>query len=74
VCVCVYVCVCVCVCVCMCVCVYVCVCVQMFLSEYTTIISLNRINTFDFLMKIKCVFSKKGNAFNTTQMQYSFTR
>jgi len=44
------------------------------LSEYTTIIPLNRINTFDFVMKIKCVFCKVGNAFSTIQMQHSFTR
>ena len=59
-------------------CVYIylclCVCVHMFLSEYTTIIPLNRINIFGFVMKIKCVFSKIEYDFNTTQMQYSFTR
>ena len=52
----------------------VCMCVHMFLSEYTKIIPFNRINTFDFVMNIKCVFFKVGNVFSTIQMQYSFTR
>ena len=69
-----YTCVYVCMYVCMYMSVCVYVCVHMFLSEYTTIIPLNRINTFDFVMKIKCAFFKVGNIFNTIQVQCSFTR
>jgi hypothetical protein len=43
----------------------VCVCVHTFLSEYTMIIPFNKINTFDFVMKIKCIFFKVGNVFST---------
>jgi hypothetical protein len=74
--VCMYLCkLCMYVCMYVCISIYVCVYVCTYvLSEYTTIIPLKRIDTFDFVMKITCVFFKVGNVFNTIQMQCSFTR